>query len=227
VHIYDLSGRVGSALGHAYKPVGGLYHTSIEFNGKEYYYSRGIIRATAFNTPFGEPIQTIDIGHVPQTEQQLHKYLRDIQNDFLAEQYNPLTHNCNTFTDHMLNALDKPPLPPDIRGNTQQIIRDFPGIQDIFPIDPPFRPIDADRPYLDLDIQADFRVHEQLVPGPLEAALIGFSSALGEHMLTSALRAGLPVKPRQPFVYPKTNWQGVTSMLICLSLFCSVSLARI
>lgn len=80
-------------------------HTGIVVYGNEYFFGGGIQHLPVGRTPYGTPIQTIELGlsHVPKDVFEM--YLEEISPRYTAESYNLLTHNCNNFSNEVAQFL--------------------------------------------------------------------------------------------------------------------------
>lgn len=73
--------------------------------GNEYYFGGGIQHSPAGSTPYGKPIRVVDLGitHVPKDVFEM--YLQEISPRYTAETYSLLTHNCNNFSNEVVQFL--------------------------------------------------------------------------------------------------------------------------
>lgn len=99
---YDLS----QGMAAQFAPMFGLqleaiWHTGIEFQGTEYFFSGGIqmMPPQQVERTFGlRPTKVLDLGETTKTKQQLESFLRSIHPRFTAATYDLFNHNCNHFT---------------------------------------------------------------------------------------------------------------------------------
>lgn len=79
--------------------------------GIEYYFGAGIHRDLVGKTPYGKPIQVVDLGttHIPK--EVFEEYLQEISLQYMPETYNLLTHNCNNFTNEVAQFLVEKTIP--------------------------------------------------------------------------------------------------------------------
>ena len=77
---------------------------SIVINKTEYFYSsKGILKCRVGHSLFGKPDYTFQAGRVFTSKHLINDWLAEArQNYFSPENYLFLTHNCNTFSDHLL-----------------------------------------------------------------------------------------------------------------------------
>ncbi|MCD7452217.1 hypothetical protein HAX54_015794 [Datura stramonium] len=107
LNVYDLSQGLARQLSTTFlgKAIEGIWHTGVVVYGHEYYFGGGIQHAPAGTTPYGTPVQVVDLGitHVPKDVFEL--YLQEISPRYTAETYSLLTHNCNNFTNEVAQFL--------------------------------------------------------------------------------------------------------------------------
>lgn len=49
--------------------IDGIWHTAIVVGGLEYYYGGGVNQSIPGSTPFGQPLQKVDLGYVTSGQQ--------------------------------------------------------------------------------------------------------------------------------------------------------------
>ncbi|KAM3217039.1 desumoylating isopeptidase 1 isoform X1 [Capsicum annuum] len=107
LNVYDLSQGLARQLSTTFlgKAIGGIWHTGVVAYGHEYYFGGGIQHAPAGTTPYGTPVQVVDLGvtHVPKDVFEM--YLQEISPRYTAETYSLLTHNCNNFSNEIAQFL--------------------------------------------------------------------------------------------------------------------------
>jgi desumoylating isopeptidase 1 len=79
--------------------------------GIEYYFGAGIHQDQEGETPYGKPVQVVDLGttHIPK--EVFDEYLQEISSQYTPETYNLLTHNCNNFTNEVAQFLVEKTIP--------------------------------------------------------------------------------------------------------------------
>lgn len=106
------------------KTIEAIWHTGIVVYGSEYYFGGGIVQqSSAGTTPYGNPIQVIDLGvtHVPKYI--FEKYLQEILiPQFKTESYKLLTRNCNNFTNEIAQFLVGTSIPDYILNLPNEIM---------------------------------------------------------------------------------------------------------
>ncbi|XP_008802405.2 desumoylating isopeptidase 1-like [Phoenix dactylifera] len=107
LNVYDLSQGLARQLSTSFlgKAVEAIWHTGVVAYGNEYYFGGGIQCDPAGMTPYGTPIRVVDIGvtHVPK--EVFEEYLHEIGPRYTAETYNLLSHNCNNFSNEVVQFL--------------------------------------------------------------------------------------------------------------------------
>ncbi|KAJ4968977.1 hypothetical protein NE237_015678 [Protea cynaroides] len=107
LNVYDLSQGLARQLSTTFlgKAIEGIWHTGIVVHGNEYYFGGGIQHSPVGKTPYGTPIQVVELGvtHVPK--EVFEEYLQEISPRYTAETYSLLTHNCNNFTNEVAQFL--------------------------------------------------------------------------------------------------------------------------
>lgn len=83
----------------------GVYHTSIVVFSHEFFFSGGICYSKPETTEFGKPIKRIPYGRTKNSPDKLHKFLTRIFHIFTSENYDVFNHNCNHFTNKLMNFL--------------------------------------------------------------------------------------------------------------------------
>ena len=118
LYVYDLSGGMARALsptllGHQ---IDGVWHTSVVVGGCEYYVGGGINVAAAGATPFGRPVQTIDLGATHLDADVREALLVDLSARYTPESYSLFDNNCNNFADDLAQLLTGRGVPAHIVG---------------------------------------------------------------------------------------------------------------
>lgn len=107
LNVYDLSQGLARQLSTTFlgKAIEGIWHTGVVVYGHEYYFGGGIQHAPAGTTPYGTPVQVVDLGvtHVPKDVFEM--YLQEMSPRYTAETYSLLTHNCNNFSNEVAQFL--------------------------------------------------------------------------------------------------------------------------
>ena len=118
LYVYDLSGGVARSLSQALlgQQIDGIWHTSVVVRGIEHYFGGGINVAPAGTTPFGHPIQVIDLGHTFLEEEMIEGLLVEMSIRFTPQSYSLFDNNCNNFSDELAQLLTGNGVPATITG---------------------------------------------------------------------------------------------------------------
>nr|CAD1836143.1 unnamed protein product [Ananas comosus var. bracteatus] len=107
LNVYDLSQGLARQLSTTFlgKAIEAIWHTGVVVYGTEYYFGAGIQQDPAGRTPYGTPVQVVDLGvtHVPK--EVFEDYLQEISGRYTPETYNLLSHNCNNFSNEVAQFL--------------------------------------------------------------------------------------------------------------------------
>lgn len=124
LYVYDLSGGVARALSPSLLgiQIDAIFHSSICLKGIEHYYGGGINVAPAGTTPFGHPIQVIDLGHTFLEEEIIEGLLVELSSKFTPEAYSLFSNNCNTFSNELSQLLTGNTIPEHITGLPETVL---------------------------------------------------------------------------------------------------------
>ena len=108
--VYDLSMGMSAAMS---QQIVGIHiplipHTGVVVFGIEYFFGGGIQMQPfgSFSASCGmQPVQMLDLGTTNKSKQELESFLRSVNHQFTQQTYNLLTHNCNNFSDRVLEFL--------------------------------------------------------------------------------------------------------------------------
>lgn len=124
LYVYDLSNGLARQLSPMLlnKQIDGIWHTSIVVAGLEYYYGGGVNQARPGSTPFGQPLQVVDLGvtHIPKDIRD--EYLRDMRRIYTPQAYSLFHNNCNNFTNDFSTFLTGSGIPAHITGLPQEVL---------------------------------------------------------------------------------------------------------
>ena len=124
VYQYDLTGGLAKTMSRGLigRQIEGVWHTSVNVFGKEYFYGGGICVGEPKKTPYGYPVKEIDFGYTNKTKEELQNYIKSINSKFTVNTYDVLRHNCNHFTDAALFFLVGKHLPNSILKQHEEIL---------------------------------------------------------------------------------------------------------
>lgn len=122
--VYDLSGGLAAVLSEQLlgKKIDGIWHTGVVVGGIEYFFGQGIQQARASASPFGNPLETISMGHTEVPDDMVQDFLRDISPKFNASTYDLMQNNCNNFSDALCEFLVGKSIPSHITGLPQDVL---------------------------------------------------------------------------------------------------------
>ncbi|CAF3924444.1 unnamed protein product [Adineta steineri] len=103
----------------------GIYHTSIQVYDTEYYYGNGICKCRP-HSHVGRLVLSKQVGTTDIRKDEIEtKILFDMYDEFSRKNYDLLQHNCNHFTNSLLNRLVGVDLPVKF-NRTERCIVDSP-----------------------------------------------------------------------------------------------------
>ncbi|EAR99924.3 thioredoxin domain protein (macronuclear) [Tetrahymena thermophila SB210] len=124
VNLYDLSGGMARVFSPMFlqKQIDGIWHTGCVVYGKEFYFGGGICSGLPKQTPYGTPVQQIDVGETEVPEEVFTEFLRDISDRFTMDKYDLFKNNCNNFTDECTHFLTGQHIPEYITGLPDEVL---------------------------------------------------------------------------------------------------------
>lgn len=123
LHIYDLSKGVARLYGPMLGlDIEGVWHTGISVYGKEIYFGQGIQILEAGKTHLGPPERVYDLGTTELPWDLIEEYVQnDLQEEWNAESYHLLQHNCNHFSEELAQFLTGHSIPEYIKQLAPQV----------------------------------------------------------------------------------------------------------
>ena len=99
--LYDITQGMAKSMSMMLigQQVDAVYHSSLIVFGKEYYFGGGICWDAPEQTPYGKPIEKIEMGSTEIPQEVFEDYLKDIGPKFTADKYHIIEYNCNHFTE--------------------------------------------------------------------------------------------------------------------------------
>ncbi|KAF2259274.1 DUF862-domain-containing protein [Lojkania enalia] len=100
LYVYDLSRGLARAMSQQFlgTQIDAVYHTSLVFEGIEYYFGQGIQTCRAGATHHGQPMEIVQMGRTALPMEVILEYLESLKEIYSTESYDLLLHNCNNFT---------------------------------------------------------------------------------------------------------------------------------
>jgi len=101
-------------------------HTGIGLYGREYFFGPSIHNVPTGRSPFGTPLEVLELGttHVPKDV--FEEYLQGIASRYSMFKYSLLNRNCNNFTDEAAKFLVGSGIPPHILRQADTTFDTFP-----------------------------------------------------------------------------------------------------
>lgn len=107
LNVYDLSMGISRQFSEllAGKHFEAVYHTGVVVGDREYYYGQGVDCSPEGATPYGVPMERLEMGETTKTPAEIQAFLDAQRGEFSTERYNVITHNCNHFSNAFLTFL--------------------------------------------------------------------------------------------------------------------------
>ncbi|KAL4444688.1 hypothetical protein ABPG77_002505 [Micractinium sp. CCAP 211/92] len=114
--IYDLSGGLARMYSQMLlgRQIEAIYHTSVVVGGFEHYFGGGINVAPAGSTPFGRPMQKLDLGCTQLPEEVRAELLAELSERYTPQAYSLFSNNCNNFSSEFAQLLVGKDIPSHI-----------------------------------------------------------------------------------------------------------------
>eukprot|EP00195_Chlamydomonas_chlamydogama_P013900 CAMPEP_0202902562 /NCGR_PEP_ID=MMETSP1392-20130828/16921_1 /ASSEMBLY_ACC=CAM_ASM_000868 /TAXON_ID=225041 /ORGANISM="Chlamydomonas chlamydogama, Strain SAG 11-48b" /LENGTH=239 /DNA_ID=CAMNT_0049589343 /DNA_START=132 /DNA_END=853 /DNA_ORIENTATION=+ len=124
LYVYDLTQGMARALSPMLlgKQIEGVWHTGVVVGGVEHFFGCGLQRTPAGTTPFGQPLQVLDIGTTCLDEATRDALLADMSPQWLPEHYSLLTRNCNNFSNEFCELLCGTGIPKHILTQAEEVL---------------------------------------------------------------------------------------------------------
>lgn len=99
LRIYDLSQGMAKQIAPSLGlNIEGIWHTSVEAFGNEYYFQKGVTFAEPGTTHYGKPQKILEVGITALTVEIFHEYIESMQHKYNESSYNLMQNNCNHFS---------------------------------------------------------------------------------------------------------------------------------
>ncbi|KAG8832841.1 hypothetical protein FRC17_000545 [Serendipita sp. 399] len=117
LYVYDLSRGMASQLSQQLtgRHIEGVWHTSIVFHGKEYWYGQGIGFSAPGQSQLGRPLRVVDLGVSEIDEETFMDYINELRTVYTSGKYHLLDFNCNSFTNDLAGFLTGGSIPAYVR----------------------------------------------------------------------------------------------------------------
>ncbi|ELA41912.1 uncharacterized protein VICG_01096 [Vittaforma corneae ATCC 50505] len=107
LRVYDLSKGMAKILSLQILgfQVDGVWHTSIEAYGNEYFFHGGLVVQKAGTTMFNPCIERVSLGSTSCSQDVLEDFFRSCESNWNENTYDFFDNNCNNFTNWLANFL--------------------------------------------------------------------------------------------------------------------------
>ncbi|RMY87403.1 hypothetical protein D0862_10696 [Hortaea werneckii] len=99
-----------------------VYHTSLVFNGIEYFFGAGIQTCYAGTTHHGRPMEIESVGATQLPMETILEYLDSLKQIYTPESYDLFAHNCNNFTNDFAMFLVGRGIPDHITSLPKRVL---------------------------------------------------------------------------------------------------------
>ncbi|KAK4137894.1 kinesin-domain-containing protein [Trichocladium antarcticum] len=110
-----------------------IYHTSIQFRGKEYVYDGNIVAIAPGTSHLGRPMQELHLGRTELPVDVIEEYLDSLREIYTVRAYDLWRHNCNNFSNDFAMFLLGKGIPDHITNMPQSVL-DSPFGQMLMPM---------------------------------------------------------------------------------------------
>ncbi|DBA79744.1 TPA: hypothetical protein ACH3X1_008410 [Trebouxia sp. C0004] len=100
----------------------GVWHTAIVVGGLEYYFGCGVSQSSPGLTPFGRPVQVIELGSTRILRDSRNEYLQSLHMTYTATAYSLFHRNCNNFSNDFSIFLTGSGIPAHIMRMPQELM---------------------------------------------------------------------------------------------------------
>ncbi|EGG15511.1 hypothetical protein DFA_10353 [Cavenderia fasciculata] len=124
LHVYDLSNGMAKMFSQSLigKQIEGIWHSGIVVYDREWYFGGGILNDRPLATPYGRPVQVINLGTTEITSDLFKEFLDGVRDRFRMDTYHLLENNCNHFTNECSQFLLGQPIPDHIVGLPREVL---------------------------------------------------------------------------------------------------------
>lgn len=124
LHVYDLSGGLCAALSTQLlgRHFEAIYHTGVVAFGREWFFGGGIFNDAPGQTHYGTPMRVVDFGTTALDEATFAEFLDGIRPRFRMQDYDLVRHNCNNFSEEIVQFLTGQSIGDEILTLPNQLI---------------------------------------------------------------------------------------------------------
>lgn len=124
LYVYDLTRGMAKAMSQQLLGIHieAVYHTSLVFNGIEYFFGAGVQMCYAGTTHHGQPMEIVPMGTTELPMETILDYLESLKEIYTAESYDLFAHNCNNFTNDFAMFLVGREIPDHITSLPKRVL---------------------------------------------------------------------------------------------------------
>ncbi|KAK5119022.1 hypothetical protein LTR62_000233 [Meristemomyces frigidus] len=124
LYVYDLTNGLAKQMSMAMIGIHleAVYHTSLVFDGIEYFFGSGVNTMRAGSTHHGRPIEIITLGTTQLPLEVILDYLESLKEVYTPESYDLFAHNCNNFTNDFSQFLLGKGIPEHITSLPRRVL---------------------------------------------------------------------------------------------------------
>ena len=124
LYVYDLSRGLARQFSQQFlgTHIDAVYHTSIVFDGIEYFYGAGVQTSYPGQTHHGRPMEVVKLGKTELPFDVILEYLESLKEVYTAESYDLFLNNCNNFSNDFAMFLVGKGIPDHITSLPQRVL---------------------------------------------------------------------------------------------------------
>ncbi|KCZ82468.1 hypothetical protein H312_00126, partial [Anncaliia algerae PRA339] len=103
----------------------GIWHTSVEVFGREYYFQSGVIHSEPGKTHHGEALEKIKMGVTSLTAEMFKDFLYEMEHKYNDTSYDLFKNNCNHFSNDVTLFLVGKTIKMGVTSLTAEMFKDF------------------------------------------------------------------------------------------------------
>lgn len=128
LYVYDLTQGLARQLSTTIlgNTVEAVWHTGIGLFGKEYFFGAGIHSVPIGCSPFGKPLEVLELGYTHVPKDVFQEFLQGIASRYSMLNYSLLNRNCNNFADETAKFLVGSGIPDHILGQADTAFNTVP-----------------------------------------------------------------------------------------------------
>lgn len=124
LYVYDLTNGMARQMSQQFLGIhlDAVYHTSLVFEGIEYFFGAGVQTCYAGTTPHGRPMEIVSLGTTQIPVETILEYLESLKEVYTPESYDLFAHNCNNFTHDLAMFLVGKGIPAHITSLPKRVL---------------------------------------------------------------------------------------------------------